>query len=155
MGLYERILVPTDGSSEADRVIEHAIDLAKIHDATLHAVYVMNTATFTGLPMETSWEGIDTVLQSEGTGALDRVQEHTDAAKVACSCTMLEGSPAREIVRYAEQEGCDLIVMGTHGRGGIDRLLLGSVAEHVVRTSEVPVLTVRVGGEDDVESMAE
>jgi nucleotide-binding universal stress UspA family protein len=58
---------------------------------------------------------------------------------------MLEGNPAREIVEHAKRCGADLVCMGTHGRGGLNRLLLGSVAERVVRASEVPVLTVRVG----------
>ena len=57
---------------------------------------------------------------------------------------MIEGTPSREIVNYAVDEDCDLIVMGTHGRGGLDRLLLGSVAERVVRSSAIPVLTLRM-----------
>lgn len=153
MGMYQRILVPTDGSTESGRVIDHAVELATIHGATVHAVYVMNTASFTGLPMETSWEGIGDVLEREGRNALDAVRAIADETGVEVTCQLLEGSPAREIARYAEQEECDLVVMGTHGRGGIDRLLLGSVAEQVVRTSAVPVLTVRVGdgaqAEDD------
>jgi nucleotide-binding universal stress UspA family protein len=71
---------------------------------------------------------------------------------VPVETAVLEGSPSREIVRYAEAQDCDLVVMGTHGRGGIDRLLLGSVAERVVRASEVPVLTVRVGQAPDDET---
>ena len=145
MGTYGRILVPTDGSTEAERVLDHAVELATIHDASLHAVYVMNTASFTGLPMETAWEGIDDVLRREGTAALETVRETAESDGIEISCRVLEGSPAREIVRYAEETRCDLVVMGTHGRGGINRLLLGSVAEQVVRTSPVPVLTVRVG----------
>jgi nucleotide-binding universal stress UspA family protein len=69
--------------------------------------------------------------------------------RVPVETRVMEGSPSRKIVRYAEQERCDLIIMGTHGRGGIDRLLLGSVAEQVVRSSDVPVLTMRVGSDED------
>lgn len=145
MGLYQRILVPTDGSTEAEKVVSHAVDLATAHDASLHAVYVMNTTSFTGLPMETAWEGIDDVLREEGNAALEVVRETAEADGVEITCRVLEGSPAREIVQYADDRECDLVVMGTHGRGGINRLLLGSVAEQVVRTSSVPVLTVRVG----------
>lgn len=143
MGLYERILVPTDGSPASRRAIDHAVDLAAAHGATIHAVYVVNTASFASLPMESSWEGVSELLHDEGQSALDEVDEVAAQHGVPVEPVYLDGSPAREIIRYAETEECDLVVMGTHGRGGIDRLLLGSVAERVVRSCDVPVLTVR------------
>ena len=143
--MYDRILVPTDGSPGVERAVEHAADLASAHGAALKAVYVVNTASFATLPMETSWEGMGDMLREDGGRALQRVEEIANEAGIPVETHLLEGSPSREIVRFAETEGVDLIVMGTHGRGGIDRLLLGSVAERVVRSSTVPVLTVRVG----------
>ncbi|NHN40323.1 universal stress protein [Halorubellus sp. JP-L1] len=145
--MYDHILVPTDGSPGVERAVEHAVDLAAAHDATLHALYVVNTASYSSMPMETSWEHIRDMLGEEGERALERVQELADPAGVDVETVVVDGSPSREIVHYAEDGGIDLIVMGTHGRGGIDRLLLGSVAERVVRASKVPVLTVRVGGD--------
>ncbi|UPW00675.1 universal stress protein [Halorussus gelatinilyticus] len=155
--MYDRILVPTDGSTGTERAVEHAAELAAAHDAELHAVYVVNSATFAGLHMETSWEGVDEVLREEGETALERVEDIAAEYGVACSSQLLDGSPSKRIVEYAEREDCDLVVMGTHGRGGIDRLLLGSVAEGVVRACSVPVLTVQVGddGEKSTESEAE
>lgn len=153
--MYDRILVPTDGSSETKRVAEHAAELAEAHGAELHSVYVVNTATFASLPMETSWENIDGMLHEEGRGALDAVRRYVEPYDVSFTPRLLEGPPNKEIVRYAEEENCDLIVMGTHGRGGIDRLLLGSVAERVVRASTVPVLTVRVGDDSPSVETAE
>ena len=147
--MYDRILVPTDGSADTERAVEHAAELAVAHGAELHAIYVVNSATFAGLPMETSWEGIDDVLREEGESALERVEEVVAEYGVPVATRLLEGSPSRRIVEYAESEDCDLVVMGTHGRGGIDRLLLGSVAEGVVRASSVPVLTVRVGDDEE------
>lgn len=146
--MYDRILVPTDGSPEVERAVSHAVDLAVSHDATLHAVYVVNTASFTTMPMETGWEGVGEMLREEGEAALDRVRELATGTGVDVETHLLEGSPSKEIVRFAEDCDCDLVVMGTHGRGGIDRLLLGSVAERVVRSSKIPVLTVRVGEEE-------
>ncbi|PSP81465.1 stress response protein [Halobacteriales archaeon QS_1_68_20] len=143
--MYGRILVPTDGSPEVERAVDHAVDLAAAHGATVHAVYVVNTASYTTLPMESAWEGVGEMLREDGEAALQRVREKAATAGVDAETRLVEGSPSREIVRYAENENCDLVVMGTHGRGGIDRLLLGSVAERVVRSSKVPVLTVRVG----------
>jgi len=144
MGRYERILVPTDGSEETRQAVEHAIDLAAEHDATVHALYVVNSASFSGLPMESSWESVAAMMNEEGAAALDDVEQLGVEHGVPVERALVDGSPSREIVRYAEDEGCDLVVMGTHGRGGIDRLLLGSVTEKVVRSSSVPVLTVRV-----------
>lgn len=141
--MYKRILLPTDGSAGMARVIEHAADLAAEHDALIHALYVVDAASFTSLPMETSWEGVANLLEEEGQDALNEVELLVgDRAEV--EGIVVEGSPSGEIVSHAREDGCDLIVMGTHGRGGIDRLLLGSVAERVVRTSNVPVLTVSV-----------
>jgi len=140
--MYDRILLPTDGSEEMEPVIEHAVSLADHHDATLHALYALDTASLNSLPMETSWETISSLLEEEGTTALNALDEYV--GDIDSRREIVEGSPSRRIVQYAEDEAIDLIVMGTHGRGGIDRLLLGSVAERVVRTSSVPVLTVRV-----------
>jgi len=153
--MYDRILVPTDGSTETERAVEHAAELAAAHGAELHAVYVVNSATFAGLHMETSWEGVSEVLREEGESALDRVEDIAGSHGVAVTTGLLDGSPSKRIVEYAEGESCDLVVMGTHGRGGIDRLLLGSVAEGVVRACSVPVLTVQVGDEESGENSAE
>lgn len=141
--MYKRILLPTDGSVGMDRVIDHAADLAAQHDALIHALYVVDATSFTSLPMETSWEGISDLLEEEGQDALNEVRQLV-GERAQVEGVITEGSPSAEIVSHARDDDCDLIVMGTHGRGGIDRLLLGSVAERVVRTSNVPVLTVRV-----------
>ncbi|MGM0605248.1 MAG: universal stress protein [Halobacteriota archaeon] len=148
MGLYSCILVPTDGSAEGRQAIAHAIELATVHDASVHALYVVNTASYAGLPMESSWEGVDEMLRADATDAVAEVRQLGDRAGIPVETAVVDGTPSKRIVRYAETEGCDLIVMGTHGRGGIDRLLLGSVTEKVVRASKVPVLTVRVSDAD-------
>ena len=149
MTLYDRILVPTDGSPEGRRAVAHAIELAEAHDATVSGLYVINTASYNGLPMESSWEGVTTLLNTDGQAALDTVEELA-AGRAPVETEITEGSPAKEIIQAAERQGCDLIVMGTHGRGGLDRLLLGSVAEKVVRGARIPVTTVRID-----ESMAD
>lgn len=145
--MYDAILVPTDGSEGNERVVEHAASLAGTHDATLHLLYVVNTASFANLPMESSFEGIAATLEQEGETALTDAASTVErvAPDIETEQHIREGAPAAEIVDYATSAGCDLIAMGTHGRGGINRLLLGSVAERVVRNSSIPVLTVRVG----------
>ncbi|WP_058997147.1 universal stress protein [Haloarcula sp. CBA1127] len=141
--MYDRILVPTDGSAGSKDVLRHAKTLATAHDSEIHALYVVDIGRFSTLPHEPTWEGVTDSLHREGEMALDMV-ERLVADDVAVTRATTEGSPSREIVEYASQHGCDLIVMGTHGRGGIDRLLLGSVAERVVRSATVPVVTVPV-----------
>lgn len=141
--MYDNILVPTDGSSGMGGVVDHARKLAEIHDATLHAVYVANTASLADLPMESSWEGVSSALRKQGEQAIERVEEAIEDDWLESE--IVDGSPSKEIIRYADENECDVIVMGTHGRSGVNRLLLGSVAERVVRSSTVPVLTINVG----------
>lgn len=140
--MYDEILLPTDGSDGMEDVIDHAVSLAAQHDATLHALYVVNTASLSDLPIDSSWEGINQALKREGEHAIGQVE--SQATHVDVETAMVDGSPAKEIVKYAKENGTDVIIMGTSGRSGVDRLLLGSVAERVVRSSPVPVLTIRV-----------
>jgi len=151
MSLYDRIVVPTDGSKSSQPAIEHAVELAAVHGATIHAVYVINLASFSGVPTEGTWEGVSTALEQEGEAALDAVVEAGKERGVPVERVRLEGRPSQRIVEYASENDGDIIVMGTHGRGGLDRLLLGSVAERVVRAASVPVMTVQspVGTEPD------
>lgn len=145
--MYDDILLPTDGSAGMAAVIDHAGDLAAVHDATVHALYVVDTASLTDVPMEASMDGVSQAFRHEGQTALEQVQQRAPE-DVPVETDLVEGSPAKNITTYAANHPMDLVVMGTHGRSGVDRLLLGSVAERVVRSSSVPVLTVRVANED-------
>jgi len=147
MILYDRVLVPTDGSPEGRRAVAHAVELAAAHEATVSGLYVINTASYNGLPMESSWEGVTTLLTTDAQEAVDVVETLGAERGVPVETEIAEGSPSTEIVRAADEQDCGLIVMGTHGRGVINLLLLGSVAEKVVRAAPVPVMTVKVGDE--------
>ncbi|ELY50052.1 universal stress protein [Natronolimnohabitans innermongolicus] len=146
--MYDCILVPTDGSPEVEGALEYAFDLARTHDATVRAIYVVSIAGYGNMPMEAALDGLSDALRGDGRAAVDRVEELAPP-DVEVETAVLEGSPSRVIASQAQPGTCDLVVMGTHGRGGIDRLLLGSVAERVVRRASVPVLTVQVGSDDD------
>jgi nucleotide-binding universal stress UspA family protein len=148
MASHDRILVPTDGSDGVERATDHATEEAATHDATTHGRYVLSTDSYAGLAMESSWDSADRLLRENAKAAVARIHGLADEkdAAVRVETVTVEGKPSREIVRHSENEGCDLIVIGTHGRGGIDRLLLGSVAENVIRASSIPVTTVPVGG---------
>jgi nucleotide-binding universal stress UspA family protein len=137
--MYDTILVPTDGSNQSDAALDHAVDLARHHDATIHLLYVADTNR-DSLTMQ-GGEVID-ALEQEGdrivSEAIDRVDAGIDVVD-----EVMTGDPVETILDYAESIGADLVVMGTHGRRGLDRYLLGSTTERVVRLSSVPVLTIR------------
>jgi nucleotide-binding universal stress UspA family protein len=139
--VYSNILLPTDGSPGQGPVVERVIDLAETYGATVHALYVLDTD---GLSGEISTAGLVAELEETGRDAVDEVLSAVRAADVATAeGAVRRGAPHREIVDYAEEHDVDLVVMGTHGRTGLPHLLLGSVAEKVVRTAACPVLTVR------------
>ena len=144
--MYDEILVPTDGSPASDAAIEHAIDLAKRYDGRIHALYVVDGGAYSTL--EAGSDIVIQALESEGSEATDRVARIAEDSGVDIITTVTTGTAYRTITDYVGENDIDVIVMGTHGRQGIDRYLLGSVTERVVRTSEVPVLTVRQPKDD-------
>ncbi len=141
--MFERILVPTDGSPAADAAVDAAIDMALSHSSVIEVLHVIQTERVAGMPLETTWVGITDVVRDEGEATVEAVAERAADAGVDVTTHVVAGTPSREIVRYARESDCDLIVMGTAGRDGLGRLLLGSVTEHVVRRSPIPVLTIR------------
>jgi nucleotide-binding universal stress UspA family protein len=145
--MYDRILVPTDGSSGADRAVEHAIDLAKTYGAQLHVLYVVNEASLSA--EVNSQQVIENFEEQGGEVTYEVAERAADAGVEDVREVVVHGVPHEAILEYAEDEGMDLIVMGTHGHTGLDRYLLGSVTEKVVRTSDVPVLTVRLHDDED------
>lgn len=139
--MYTDILVPTDGSTASATAVEHAIDLASHYDATLHVLYVVDVTGYSAL--EVGADVVANALEEEGEDAVGDVISAAEAKDIATVSMIEHGTPHRAIIDYATAEAVDLVVMGTHGRTGVGRFLLGSVTERVVRTSPVPVLTVR------------
>ncbi|MUW14490.1 universal stress protein [Halorubrum sp. CBA1125] len=145
--MYSEILVPTDGSPASDAAIDHAIDLANQYDARLHALYVIDGSAYSSL--EAGAEIVVEALEAEGEEATRRVADAAADAGVECVTAIETGTAYRSIRDYVDEHAVDMIVMGTHGRKGLDRYLLGSVTERVVRTADVPVLTVRQSSESN------
>ena len=141
--LYKKILIATDGSEYTKNSIDYGIDLAKNTQAKLHVLYVIDTAAFASIPMDAAWESMYELLKQEGDEATRYAAEKAEAEGLEVEKLTVEGHPAEEIIKYAEKNSMDLIVMGTLGKSGLDRFLLGSVAEKVVRASKIPVLVVR------------
>lgn len=141
--MYNRILVPTDGSEHTDQTVEHAIDLAQRYDADVYALYVINTGAMASPEPEFREEFIS-VGEDLGGQAVNAIAEAGAAAGVNVTTAVIRGVPYEEILDYTDENDIDLIVMGTHGRTGLRHFLLGSVAERVIRHTPVPVLLVRI-----------
>jgi nucleotide-binding universal stress UspA family protein len=138
--MYERILVPTDGSETVDAVLDAALDLAERDDATVH---LLNVADTTRPSLTTTTGGVEDVLERAGETIVSTATERVRERGLDVVTEVRQGRPASTIVEYAAGANVDLVVMPTHGRTGVARLFLGSVTERVVRQSDVPVLTIR------------
>jgi nucleotide-binding universal stress UspA family protein len=150
--MYERILVPTVGGEESTRVVGHALALAEVTDAELHALYVVGGGgTYRDIDEAgVEWGPLLQAVRRAGETTIGDIEHRADDAGVEFVGEVRDGDAVyREILDYADEHDIDLIVMGTHGRRGIDRWLLGSVTERVVRTAEMPVLTVRTAVPSD------
>lgn len=144
---YAKVLVPTDGSVHARAAVELGATIADRHDATLHLLTVADElpelpdAESAQLPTQVT-ENLQAILDEEAATA-------TRAGVDDVTTAIATGSVPREVTSYVDAEGIDLVVMGTHGRTGLDGHLLGSFTERVIRTSSVPVLTTRRSEEMD------
>ncbi|ELZ09825.1 UspA domain-containing protein [Natrinema thermotolerans DSM 11552] len=132
--MYDRILVPTDGREETERAIDEAIALAAEHDATLHTLYVVNSAAIA--------PGIEfSDLEEVGRQAVEHVRDRATAAGVdRVACAVTHGLRHRAILDYAADHDIDLIVIGRHRE--LDHLVRGSVSKRVSEAATVPVLLV-------------
>ncbi|RXA16814.1 universal stress protein [Methanosarcina sp. MSH10X1] len=140
---YRNIVIATDGSENSQRAVSYGIEIAKLSGATVHALYVVDTTSFSSIPMDAGWEAMYETLRREGEKAISEVKKRGEVSGVEVREVLLEGHPSNEITDFAENNSADLIVVGTLGKTGLDRFLMGSVAEKVVRGSKVPVLVVR------------
>ncbi|WP_436348790.1 universal stress protein [Natronorubrum sp. FCH18a] len=138
--MYDRILVPVDGSDSATAALDHALEIAGDHDATVTLLYVADTNE----PSQTRI-GTDVVdvLESEGEEVVSDARKRAVDRDVPATTDVVQGASHDAIVDYAERKDVDLVVVGTHGRDGLERYVIGSVAERVVNTAPMPVLTVR------------
>lgn len=164
--MYDSILYPTDGSPAAEVAIDHVRNQAQQHDATVHVLYAVDPEhAGTGMgsdPTSDGGEGMvvtpaggesgmvgdravsdvaDDNVEAEAVDLVESVAAEFDG--IDTQAAVCFGTPADTILEYADEAGIDMIAMSTHGRSGLDRYLIGSVAEKVVRFADAPVLTVR------------
>jgi nucleotide-binding universal stress UspA family protein len=142
--MYDDILIPTDGSSGMTRVAEHALSLAELCEATVHVLYVVDETAYASIPKDTR-ERVREALEGDGESATKTIAERAVDRGLAVTREVRWGDPAIAIIAYTVENDINMIVMGTRGKTGFERYLLGSVAEKVVRVSPVPVVTVHAG----------
>ena len=131
--MFRKIMVPTDGSKHADKAEDMAIELAKQFGAEIIAVHVIDDKLIQ--PFE--------LLEAEGKDILNRVQEKGRSSGVQVNEVLLLGNPGHDMKKISSKSEADLIVIGSHGKTGLEKILMGSVAENTIKTSEIPVLVVK------------
>ncbi len=154
--MFERILVPTDGSKVAQAAVETAIDLADKYGAEVHALYVADTDA---ISYSLGAEQVDRIRQGRFS-EMDDLREDAEAATgyvvdlgaehgIEVTERHAGGIPHRQIGDYVREHDIDLVVMGSHGRSGVSRRLLGSVTERTLRSTDVPIMVVDYAGTKD------
>ena len=140
MEKIDKILVPTDFSFCSEEALSYAVFLAKQLDARILLIHIVESSVYpmaftVAPPFGAAWPQIG--------GKLSKMADSRKKGGVPIETHLLIGDPTTDIVEMAKSLECDLIIMGTHGRRGIAHVLMGSVAECVIRTSSIPVLTVK------------
>jgi nucleotide-binding universal stress UspA family protein len=138
MNIYSHILVATDGSKYSEPAVCYAMRLAKESNAKLTILHVANVHGY----VEVLWHDMKKKYKNEGERVLEEIREHCENSDVKAETLLEEGVPYLKIVEAAKKLHCDLIVMGSHGHSGLEKILLGSVAERVIGISPVPVVIV-------------
>ena len=144
--MFKKILVPTDGSELSTEAALRAVPLAKLASAKLTVLFVQDTYPYTGIG-EANSAGLQAYMaaaRAQGLSAVERIAEAAKAEGVEIETLVVEDhQTAKGIVDAAQASGADLIMMGSHGRSGIAKLVLGSVAAKVLALSPIPVLVVK------------
>ncbi len=147
--MFEKILIATDGSKHSEKAAEEALQMAGLTGGKVTVLYVADVSNYFA-PVDMSYNIADEVIGSmrslvlkDGGEAVKRVEEMAKVAGIPIEGKIIEGNPANDIMKFAEESKMDLIVIGGIGKTGLEKFLLGSVAEKVVRNSKVPVMVVR------------
>lgn len=135
-----RILAAADFSETSDKAFDYALSLAKVFDAEVVVLHILQEPI---LYQPTTAQSYRDEFERKMQGNLDAMLQRHTCEGVNVTTAMKQGAPFVEIIQFAEAEKCDMIVLGTHGHGPIQHLLMGSVAEKVVRKAKCPVLVVR------------
>ena len=150
--MFKNILVPVDGSTTSNHAIKNALAIAQAFNGTVTVISVIDNYAFTGVGVDFAYGQSEylAAATAEATLAMDAAKQQFEAGGVAVTTLLVEGHAVyRGILDTANTMGADLIVMGSHGRKGLEKLVLGSVAAQVLSHAGLPVLIVREQGVKD------
>ncbi len=143
MPVFTNILVAIDGSDAGQRAFIRAVEEARVWNARLHVIYVVETGLFSSLPADNTVEIMFRVLEKEGNTVLEQAKKYAAENGVTAITHMKQGHAGSEVVTLAEKEKADLIMIGSHGKSQADRILIGSASTYVVTHSKVTTMVVR------------
>ena len=152
--MYDRVLVPTDGSEDAERAADRGLDLAAALEADVAALSVVESGPLGDRRLPGEPASAEQVLADQAEEFVSRIERRARDRGLPVTTAVRSGVPEKEIREYAAEIGADVVVMGPRGRGGLDRLVLGSVTDDVARHGDVDVLVVDGAG-DEGDSRAE
>ncbi|MFZ2499126.1 MAG: universal stress protein [Methanosarcina sp.] len=139
-----QILIATDGSETAKEAADFGLEMVGCSGAKVYAVYVIETTPYRSVPLDQIWsKNVLEEFEKEGNEATFYVEKIAKDAGMEVESRVLKGEPAEKIVSFAEDNNIDMIIMGSLGKGGYERLVMGSVSEKVMRHAKIPVLVVR------------
>jgi nucleotide-binding universal stress UspA family protein len=141
--VFTNILVAVDGSEISIKTLETALTEAKVWNAQLNVVYVLETGLFDDIPADETMEYIRNMLEQQGLNVFSYAEKRCEEEGVALKTHLKKGHAGIEIIAAATDLSADLIVLGSHAKSDIEKILLGSVTTHVVRHSHVSTLVVR------------
>jgi nucleotide-binding universal stress UspA family protein len=145
--MIKKIMIATDGSDASKKAAMIGIDIARRASGSITAVYVMETLRLSHLPGFATLPGLKEkilqLMQEEGLQATQFIEDQASIQKVPCQKILAQGSPSEELLKISHEQGIDLLIMGSMGRTGMEKILLGNVAEKVVLQSSIPVLLVK------------
>ncbi len=139
---YNRIIIPTDGSEENDKVVEEGLSLARMLGAKVKVLFVVDTGSLSGLPPDDMITTLEGQIETRANEILNDIEERAKSWGIPFQRSIQKGAPS-EIIASESKEG-ELIVMGHHNRSGLSRLLTGSTAQKVIRKADCPVMVIRL-----------
>ena len=139
---YKNIVIATDGTEYINKAIDAGLEIAELTGSTVHAIYVTDSPSVS--PTSSEWEMVEKNIKKEVDNAMKYIREETKKRNILLKEVSVEGNPAPEIINYSNVINADLIVVGATGKKTLERFVLGSVSEKIVRNAKTKVLVVKL-----------
>lgn len=149
--MFDTILIPTDGSEYAEAAAGKGLELARTHSARVHVVSVADTGPLGEIRLPGDASSAEDAMSGKAAEYVDGIATKAQEQDIEVTTAVRTGSPGKQILEAANEVEADVIVMGTHGRGGVHRMAVGSVTDHVIRFGDVPVFVADSEAEADTE----